>query len=263
LHARSISTALRDWRLKALAFRVLEHMPLQRTAYTLLQRYVTRSYPRELSPTRESSASQQHHLRAFREHFGPIDEARLFEFGAGWDLYGNLVFWTLGINHQTVMDLSRWVRPGFVNGAIRHLQQEPPEGAVRTPRALLPEGPDFDRDLERAYGIRYLAPADARDTRLPAGSIDLVATTSTLEHVPLPDLRAILKETRRLCHDRSVVSHVVDYSDHFATATTRSTSTTSSGSARSSGSASTPPSTTRTACGTATSDRSSRRRASR
>lgn len=216
MHARSISTALRDWRLKALAFRVLEHMPLQRTAYTLLQRYVTRSYPRELSPTRESSASQQHHLRAFREHFGPIDEARLFEFGAGWDLYGNLVFWTLGINHQTVMDLSRWVRPGFVNGAIRHLQQEPPEGAVRTPRALLPEGPDFDRDLERAYGIRYLAPADARDTRLPAGSIDLVATTSTLEHVPLPDLRAILKETRRLCHDRSVVSHVVDYSDHFA-----------------------------------------------
>ena len=114
------------------------------------------------------------------------------------------------------MDLSRWVRPGFVNGAIRHLQQEPPEGAVRTPRALLPEGPDFDRDLERAYGIRYLAPADARDTRLPAGSIDLVATTSTLEHVPLPDLRAILKETRRLCHDQSVVSHVVDYSDHFA-----------------------------------------------
>ena len=114
------------------------------------------------------------------------------------------------------MDLSRWVRPGFVNGAIRHLQREPPEGAVRTPGALLPEGPDFDRSLERTYGIRYLAPADARDTRLPAGSIDLVATTSTLEHVPLPDLRAILRETQRLCHDRSVVSHVVDYSDHFA-----------------------------------------------
>jgi len=215
-HPRALSSALRDWRLKALAFRVLEHMPMQRTAYSLLQRYVTRSYPRALSPTRESSASQQHHLRAFRERFGPIDDARLFEFGAGWDLYGNLVFWTLGINHQTVMDLSRWVRPRFVNGAIRHLQRDPPDGAVRTPAALLPEGADFDRSLEQDYGIRYVAPADARDTRLPEGSIDLVATTSTLEHIPLPDLRRILRETRRLCHSRSVVSHVVDYSDHFA-----------------------------------------------
>ena len=81
MHAQSNSTALRDWRLKALAFRVLEHMPLQRTAYTLLQRYVAAGSPRELSPTRESSASQQHHLRAFREHFGPIDEARLLSSG--------------------------------------------------------------------------------------------------------------------------------------------------------------------------------------
>src|SRR5262249_18565580 len=214
-HPRALATALRDWRLKALAFRVLEHMPMQRTAYSLLQRYVTRSYPRALSPTRERSASQPHHLPAFRARFGPIDDARLLEFGAGWDLYGNLVFWTLGINHQIVMDLSRWVRPSFVNGAIRHLQRDPPEGAVRTPRALLPEG-DFDRSLEQDYGIRYLAPADARDTRLPAGSLDLAATPSTLEHIPLPDLRAILRETRRLCHPRSVVSHVVDYSDHFA-----------------------------------------------
>jgi len=215
-HPRALSAALRDWRLKALAFRVLEHLPMQRTAYSLLQRYVTRSYPRALSPTRESSASQQHHVRAFRERFGPLDEARLFEFGAGWDLYGNLVFWTLGINHQTVMDLSRWVRPAFVNGAIRHLQQDPPEGALRRPAGLLPEDANFDRSLERTYGIRYLAPGDARDTRLPAGSIDLVATTSTLEHVPPTDLRAILRETRRLCHNGSVVSHVVDYSDHFA-----------------------------------------------
>jgi hypothetical protein len=211
-----ISNALHDWRLKALAFRVLEHMPMQRTAYSLLQRYVTRSYPRALAPTRESSASQQHHVRTFRERFGRLDEARLFEFGAGWDLYGNLVFWCLGINRQTVMDLSRWVRPSFVDGAIRHLQRDPPDGAVRTPGALLLEGAGFDRELERIYGIRYLAPADARDTRLPAGSVDLIATTSTLEHVSLPDLRAILRETRRLCNPRSVVSHVVDYSDHFA-----------------------------------------------
>ena len=45
--------------------------------------------------------------------------------------------------------------------------------AVRT--LIIGKLDERDRSLERTYGIRYLAPADARDTRLPAGSIDLVA----------------------------------------------------------------------------------------
>ena len=215
MHRRSMNGLPMDWRVKALAFRVLEHLPMQQSAYSFLQRYVTRSYPRALSPTQESSASQRDHVRAFREWLGPLEDAGLFEFGAGWDLYGNLVFWTLGINRQTVMDLSRWVRPAYVNAAIQHLQREPAEGAVRAPRTLLPER-GFEQVLERSYGIRYVAPGDARATGLPAGSIDLMATTSTLEHIPVEDLRAILRESRRLCGEHAVVSHTVDYSDHFA-----------------------------------------------
>ena len=45
-------------------------------------------------------------------------------------------------------------------------------------------------ELEARFGIRYLAPRDARATALPAGSVDFVSSTSTLEHVPARGARA-------------------------------------------------------------------------
>ena len=195
-------------------------MPMQRTAYSLLQRYVTRSYPRALSPTRESSASQQHHLRTFRAHFGPLEEARLFEFGAGWGPLREPGL--LDPGHQPP-DGDGPVALG-PSGLRRRSHSPPPAGASRGggPHARsAPPGRPGLRPEPRA-DLRNPLPGPRGRARHPAagGSIDLVATISTLEHVPLPELRTILRETRRLCHDRSVVSHVVDYSDHFAHGTT-------------------------------------------
>src|SRR5262249_44733864 len=141
--------------------------------------------------------------------------------GAGWDLYGNLVFWCLGINRQTVMDLSRWVRPDFVNGAIRHLQRDPPEGAVRTPGPLLPENAGFDQELERIYGIRYLAPADARAARAPATALPSRSSAPAAPPTPrgpppLFDHPPTRPETRSLSPPPPAATHVSAYSDPFA-----------------------------------------------
>jgi hypothetical protein len=48
------------------------------------------------------------------------------------------------------------------------------------------------------------------------GTIDLIASTSTLEHIPPNAVRAILRECRRLCHERSILSMQIDYSDHYS-----------------------------------------------
>jgi hypothetical protein len=37
-----------------------------------------------------------------------------------------------------------------------------------------------------------------------------------LEHLPPGILAEILRECARICHDKSVMSHVVDYTDHYA-----------------------------------------------
>lgn len=86
---------------------------------------------------------------------------------------------------------------------------------MRTPPHLVSHGGFLD-ELRDVYGIDYRAPADARAVDLPAGSIDLVVTTSTMEHIPAADIRTILDECHRLCADEAALSMVIDYSDHYS-----------------------------------------------
>jgi hypothetical protein len=204
-----------DWRMKALAYRAFDTMPLGRQTYYLTQKHVTKTVPRVLSPTAETGFCFSRHFATFRRQFGDISGARYFEFGAGWDLYSNLVQWCLGVNRQIVVDRSSWLRPENFNVVARHLAADPPAGHVRLPTTMLSAN-RFEKELLAIYGIDYRAPADATQTRLPDQSIDLVATTSVLEHIPGAPLSAIMKEIHRLCHSGSVVSHAVDYSDHYS-----------------------------------------------
>jgi hypothetical protein len=206
-----------DWRSKALAFRVLDAAPRGDQLYYLLQKRVTKTVPRQLSPTAATARRFVQHVEAVQRHApGDLSQRTLFEFGAGWDLYGNLVAWCFGIGTQLVYDLRRWMRPDQVNVVIRHLMQDPPPGALRVPMETLPEGDGFDEALRTRYGIDYRAPADAGATGLPDASVDLIFTTSVLEHVPEPALRRLMAESRRLAKPGAVISHVIDYSDHYA-----------------------------------------------
>ena len=178
------------WKNKAAAFRLFDALPGGGTLYYLTQRFVTRTIPRDLA---EHGGWQFAHARAFREHFtGPIATARLFEFGAGWDLHSSLVQWCYGVDAQVVVDITRLARAELVNHAIAHLRAHPPPGAVRAPEHSVDD--PVEESLRRLYGITYLAPADARRTGLDAGSADLICTTSVLEHIPADALAEILRE---------------------------------------------------------------------
>jgi hypothetical protein len=141
-------------------------------------------------------------------------DRQYFEFGAGWDLFQNIYLWCQGLNQQLLVDLNVHLRPENINAVIRNFRENPPVGATRIPQREL--GRDFRADLKTFYGITYMAPADARHVPLPDGSVGLVSTTNTLEHIPFPDLKQILLEVRRLCSADALVSMHIDYSDHFS-----------------------------------------------
>ena len=71
-------------------------------------------------------------------------------------------------------------------------------------------------DVLASNRITYLAPADARASGLPTGSIDAVVTTSTLEHIPRADLVQIFAECHRIVRDGGGMSMLIDYSDHWS-----------------------------------------------
>ncbi len=204
-----------DWKLKARAFNLLDRMPLGDHLYCLLQQHVTHTLPRALAPTIESGANQLRHIERIKQHRGSLNKAVLLEFGAGWDLYSNLLYWCLGINNQIVVDIRRWLQSQAVNAVISHLQKEPPEGAIRMPPAQLGSG-DIDTELKSIYGIDYRAPFDAAAMPLADQSVDVIVTTSVLEHIPLDVCDAIITECHRVLKSDGLMSHIIDYSDHYS-----------------------------------------------
>jgi SAM-dependent methyltransferase len=190
-----------DWRAKSRIIGVIERLPLSGRIYYLLQRHVTRSIPRSASSIEGVIADEKRHLGSFRQHTCRDLPDTVFEFGAGWDLCGAIVRHSLGVKQQRMVDLNRLASTWQINHVIAYL------GGAQ-PLAGLADLADM--------GITYSAPFDARETGYPDGSIDLIASTNTLEHIPQDDLRAILKEGRRILAPGGIMSMGVDYSDHYS-----------------------------------------------
>jgi SAM-dependent methyltransferase len=142
-----------------------------------------------------------------------LAELRMFEFGAGFDLHHPLHFASRGALNQVVVDIRPLMRPRLVLDIASRLDRR---WADRPDHRVLgrPQG-TLSRWLE-GLGLHYRAPADARATALPPGSVDAVTSTNTLEHIPERDIGRILAELRRILAPDGVLSFQIDYRDHYS-----------------------------------------------
>ena len=206
-----------NWRVKGFLFQAFDKLPLGHQIYYQVQKRVTKTVPRRLSPTAETASCFIEHAAAMKQRWGDsLPSRRIFEFGAGWDLYGNLVLWCYGLGGQIVYDQTEYARPEEINVIIRHLAAEPPPGAIRIPLHEIATGPGWVDDLRASYGIAYGAPADAGRTPFPDSSFDAVVTTSVFEHLPPAAIERILRENARILKPDGVMLHAIDYSDHYS-----------------------------------------------
>jgi SAM-dependent methyltransferase len=209
------ATHLRDWRLKAAIQTLLSVVPGGTAMNYALQRHVTKTLPVSETELAAQVGKARRNIAAF-EHWRnqPIDELHLFEFGAGWDLLMPLVYYAMGVQHQTVIDLHPLARLDLVTDVIQRLGR----GAHRFGLARPPSLSSGNRDvasLLRTFGIDYRAPADARHTGLPDGSVDLVTSTDVMEHVPVADIVPILSECRRILAPHGLMRVRIDNQDHY------------------------------------------------
>ena len=191
-----------NWRLKNLAFRVMETTPAFDGVYRFGRRLMSRRYIPQVNE------------RSLKSYMIPVDVFRAipdaevaFEFGAGRGLITPLLLSLAGAKRVIACDLQRLASIEQVNAVISQL-------------AMLGHGSgnqikSFD-DLERRYKVYYDAPGDARKTGLPDGSVDLIYSTATLEHIPVSQIRQILAEARRILKPDGRISFTIDYHDHFA-----------------------------------------------
>jgi hypothetical protein len=95
-----------DWRLKALAFRVLD-LPGGEHAHYFLQRYVTRNWPRPARTLDSLQGIASRILNDCARHVGDIP-ASVLEIGAGRDLAVPLALRRLGVRKVIASDTTAW-----------------------------------------------------------------------------------------------------------------------------------------------------------
>ena len=184
-----------NWRLKALAFRALD-VPGGTRLHYLLQRHVTRSWPRPAQRIDGLAAAARRVCDDYARHAGGTPET-VIEIGAGRDLSVPLMLRQLGVREVTASDVERLARLELVQHAANRL--------------LVGQHRFRTWDDLCQFGIHYRAPhhVSADD---PAAECS--CSHEVLEHVPVDQLRELLKALRAVTHGLTI--HSIDYSDHFA-----------------------------------------------
>ena len=208
------------WLAKAALQKGIGALPQGERLNYVFQRRVLHSLPAGDGALRQKFSRAVQHLGAYEEHGPgvPAAEATFYEFGAGWDLAIPIAYGLLGIGSQVLVDIRPSARVELVNDSLASFERLRPELEDIAGRELRPGGGPIERleELEERFGIRYLAPCDARDTGLPSASIDFVSSTDTCEHIPGADLAGIFRESYRLLRPGGAFSCRIDLQDHYA-----------------------------------------------
>jgi SAM-dependent methyltransferase len=207
------------WLAKAALQRLLGTLPQGERLNYVFQRHVLRSLPVGEATMRQKFTRALAHLGAYEQHGPgvPLADATFYEFGAGWDLAVPLAYAQLGVGRQVLVDIRPSARVELVNESISSLERLRPELEDAAGRPLRELGGPVSSlaELEPRFGIRYLAPCDARATGLPSGSVELITSTDTCEHIPYDDLAAIFAECHRLLRPGGAFSCRIDLQDHY------------------------------------------------
>lgn len=194
------------WKLKAAAFQALDLVPFGEDLHFLMQRHLTRSWPRSTSAVTTLIDSAIETLRSFSTHSDtPADKARFLEIGAGRDLAVPIALKLLGAEQVTTVDIRRLAKLELVNQSAKTIAD----------RLNMKLTPFSSWSALKEFGVDYRAPYDIKSDPL-FGPFDAFISKSVLEHIPSDDLGHILHATRTFLSQDGLSIHAIDYGDHYA-----------------------------------------------
>lgn len=210
------------WIFKAKVQKLVSALPVAEQLNYFMQKKVARNLPVPKTEFFTKVRSAVRHFDMYKKYSinGSIEEDTFFEFGAGWDLIIPLIYFAMGINKQVLIDITPHIKFDLINDTLIRLTKYKTEIEKKNERAfrIISPAPVITRknDLERIFGIQYIAPLDASNTGFPAGSIDFISNTATFEHIPEAAILPILKESYRILKPGGVMSCLIDLNDHYS-----------------------------------------------
>jgi SAM-dependent methyltransferase len=159
-------------------------------------------------------------VTVFRQHFeragSPVAGFTFLELGPGDSLATAAVAWAHGAAGGWLVDAGAYAARDIA--AYRPLFAK--LGAVRDELRLPRDGRELNRcasvdELLAVTHVTYREDGLAGLCAVPAGSVDLVLSQATLEHVPRGEFAATMSALHRLMKPGAVASHQVDFKDHL------------------------------------------------
>jgi SAM-dependent methyltransferase len=161
---------------------------------------------------------------ALINNYDPIEGCLVVEIGTGWKPIATLLFYLMGAKTIYTYDHVRHVRFELVKVIMDEMERdiEYIQKKTNVTKSVLENRlkrirhcTTADEILESA-GIVYKAPADAQKTGLDSHSIDIIFSTSVLEHVPENVIHGFMEESRRIIKPDGIVYHFIGCRDHYA-----------------------------------------------
>jgi SAM-dependent methyltransferase len=147
-------------------------------------------------------------LAALKEAGVPVAGQTVLEFGSGWLPLIPMLFHMAGAGRVILTDVERLMDAHTIDLARARISVRLDEIA-----AALDEPTETLRARLDAFAPDYRVPWNPASE--PPGSVDLVISRATFEHVPERELRFFLGEFARILVPSGAMCHVVDNSDHW------------------------------------------------
>ncbi len=217
---------IQKWVLKAIVQKTISFLPYSQRINYFFQKYVTKGVFLSDAYFEDRLEHARHHIGAWECYSGGAPLHSTLELGAGWYPVVPIAMYLYGAEEIRTADISLLTNAGHLRTTIRKFLDYADHGKLETYVRARPDRLEYLRELasDNALGfeqltdalhIRYLV-QDARQLPLSDGSIDLVHSNNTFEHIYPEILSGILREFRRIARPDGVQSHFIDLSDHFA-----------------------------------------------
>lgn len=218
---------IKKWMLKAIVQKTISFLPYSQRLNYFFQKHVTRGVFLSETYLEDRLEHARNHIGAWERHSDGAPLRQTLELGAGWYPVVPVALFLYGAEHIRTVDITLLTNARHLQTTIVKMLDYADRGKLSHFVPFKPERLDQLRILAaqcntmpfaaiaEALHIEYLV-QDARKLPIEAGTIDMVHSNNTFEHIYPEILSGILQEFARVVRPGGVQSHFIDLSDHFA-----------------------------------------------
>lgn len=219
---------MKKWKLKQMVQKTISYLPYSRSINYLFQKYVTKGVYLNDEYFYDRLTHAKEHLHYFKQFSTKKLPQSALELGTGWYPVVPVAFYLVGVEVVYSVDISFLTSKERIKTTLEKFVEAYTKGTLGEYLTVMSERwktlenilKDYNtlslEEILKKLNIIYLI-EDARQLSLAEGSIDLVNSNNTFEHIYPEILIPILADFKRVTNKHhGVMSHFIDMSDHFA-----------------------------------------------